>query len=147
MTDPNVTIRGPVPILLTESMRQTIEYYCDTLGFEVANAMPSDEPSWCFLKRGSASVMFIETHDHDHDDDHHSHDHGHDHEADHQDPSGMNRLWSLYFYPDDVDALWEKMKDVATVVSPLEDMDYGMREFTIRDPNGYALNFGNPIDD
>lgn len=59
----------------------------------------------------------------------------------------MNRLWSLYFYPDDVDALWEKMKDKATVVSPLENMDYGMREFTIRDPNGYALNFGKPIDD
>lgn len=150
MTDSHVSIGGPVPILLTEDMPETIEYYCETLGFEVANAMPPDEPTWCFLRRGDAGVMFIETHEHGEDEDHeHAHDHGdaHDHDADHPDPSGMNRLWSLYFYPDDVDALWEKMRGKATVVCPPENMDYGMREFTIRDPNGYALNFGRPIDD
>jgi uncharacterized glyoxalase superfamily protein PhnB len=37
------------------------------------------------------------------------------------------------------------LKDSTTVVYPLEDFDYGMREFAIRDNNGYVLQFGQEI--
>ena len=37
------------------------------------------------------------------------------------------------------------MKDKAEVVYPIEDFDYGMREFAIRDNNGYLLQFGQEI--
>jgi uncharacterized glyoxalase superfamily protein PhnB len=52
---------------------------------------------------------------------------------------------SLYFNPDDVDELWEKVRDKATVLYPVEDFPYGMREFAIRDNNGYILQFGREI--
>ena len=128
-----VTIRGPVPVLFTNDMQQAIAYYCGTLGFTLASAMPDDDPTWCFLRRDKAAIMLLGSDDHDHDD-------GHEHPT-------APAVSSLYFYPTDVDALWNRLKDEVEVEVPLQDMDYGMREFTIRDPNGYALNFGAPISD
>ena len=52
---------------------------------------------------------------------------------------------SLYFRPEDVDELWKQIKEQATVVYPIEDFDYGMREFAIRDNNGYILQFGQAV--
>ena len=130
-------MRGPVLVLTTEDISQVINYYRDTLGFELANAMPEDEPTWCLLKREDVRIMFLGPHEHG-DEEGHSHD---DEEQDHQHAPGVS---SLYFYPDNVDALWDQLKGKVKVEVPLQDMDYGMREFTIRDPNGYALNFGAP---
>jgi uncharacterized glyoxalase superfamily protein PhnB len=54
---------------------------------------------------------------------------------------------SLYFNSTNVDALWDQLKDRANVVYPLENFYYGMREFAIRDNNGYILQFGQEIAD
>jgi len=54
---------------------------------------------------------------------------------------------SLYFNTTGVDALWERIKDKARVVYPIENFFYGMREFAIRDNNGYILQFGQEIED
>jgi uncharacterized glyoxalase superfamily protein PhnB len=53
---------------------------------------------------------------------------------------------TIYLYPDDVDATWERLKDVAPVVEPLRVTEYGMKEFAIRDPNGFLLSLGNSTD-
>ena len=131
-----VTIRGPVPVLFTNDMQQAIAYYCDTLGFTLAAAMPDDDPSWCFLRRDKVAIMLLGSHEHDDDE---------GHEDDHEHPAAP-AVSSLYLYPDNVDALWNQLKDKVEVEVPLQDMDYGMREFTIRDPSGIALNFGTPND-
>src|SRR6266852_2034596 len=51
---------------------------------------------------------------------------------------------TIYFYPDNVDAAWKQVKDVCEVVQPIADREYGMREFVIKDNNGYRLSFGQP---
>ena len=134
------SIRGPVLVLITEDITRAIDYYRKTLGFELAGAMPEDEPTWCLLKRDNVRIMFLGPHDHGDEE-------GHDHDDADHDHEHAPAVSSLYFYPDNVDALWDQLKDKVEVEHPLEDMDYGMREFTIRDPNGYALNFGAPIGD
>jgi len=53
----------------------------------------------------------------------------------------------LYFYPKDVRALWDQVKDKAPVEWELCEMDYGMLEFAIRDCNGYTLSFGQDMDE
>ena len=53
---------------------------------------------------------------------------------------------ALYIRCDDVDAAWEQVKDTARVCYPIEDFDYGMREFAVFDNNGYLLQFGQEID-
>ena len=49
---------------------------------------------------------------------------------------------SFYINPDDVDAMWERVKDKARICYPIDNFDYGMREFAIYDNNGYLLQFG-----
>ena len=53
---------------------------------------------------------------------------------------------SLYFATENnVDALWEKVKERCLICYPIENFDYGMREFGIYDNNGYLLQFGQEI--
>jgi len=46
---------------------------------------------------------------------------------------------------EDVDQLWDKVKDKATVKSAIEDREYLMRDFSILDNNGYEIVFGQDI--
>ncbi len=60
---------------------------------------------------------------------------------------GPNFTGQLYIdleTAEEVDALWEKVKDRAEVIYAVGDFDYGMREFGVRDDNGYHLAFGAP---
>jgi uncharacterized glyoxalase superfamily protein PhnB len=50
---------------------------------------------------------------------------------------------SIYLAVDDPDARYEQAKAAgAKVERELEDMDYGSREFTVRDPEGNLWSFG-----
>jgi uncharacterized glyoxalase superfamily protein PhnB len=47
---------------------------------------------------------------------------------------------------DDADALYKRYRENgARIVSELEDKPWGMREFTLEDPNGHRLRIGHPI--
>ena len=52
---------------------------------------------------------------------------------------------SFYINTDNVDELWQELKDKTQVCYPLEDFYYGMREIAIYDNNGYLLQFGQEI--
>lgn len=44
----------------------------------------------------------------------------------------------------DVDRYWELAGEMgARVVSPIADRDYGLRDFTIADPDGFGLRFAS----
>jgi uncharacterized glyoxalase superfamily protein PhnB len=49
----------------------------------------------------------------------------------------------LYFNVDDVDGLHQLLTDAGADPGSVADESYGMREFTIRDPDGYELGFGS----
>ncbi len=148
MPDSAATFSRLTPILTTDDMDATIAFYRDMLGFEVTGQIPDDNPTWCFLRRDDAAIMFTspEEHDHDHDEDgEHGHGHEHDHDHEHPESSGDNRLWTMYVYSDDVETLWEELEGETNVAYPLYDTHYGMREFGIRDSDGYMLSFGKDI--
>jgi catechol 2,3-dioxygenase-like lactoylglutathione lyase family enzyme len=43
----------------------------------------------------------------------------------------------------DVDRYWQRAIEMgARVVTPIADRDYGLRDFTIADPDGFGLRFG-----
>jgi hypothetical protein len=50
----------------------------------------------------------------------------------------------LYVDCDDVDALYERLKDRVEIVERLHETFYGMREFIIRDFNRFWITFGQP---
>ena len=49
-----------------------------------------------------------------------------------------------YLYVDGVDAWHERLVSLGREVSALEDKPWGMREFTLTDPSGNSLRFGQP---
>lgn len=51
----------------------------------------------------------------------------------------------LYINTTDIDALFDQVAARAEVVEPPHDTFYGMREFIVRDLNGFWLTFGEPI--
>lgn len=108
-------------MLWTRDMEGTIAFYRDVLGFAV-NAGGVEE-GWVSLFRDDVALMFCPPNSH----------------IEVTTPSCSG---SFYFNTDDAAALWETLKDKAAVVYPLEDFDYGMREFALYDNNGYILQFG-----
>jgi uncharacterized glyoxalase superfamily protein PhnB len=59
--------------------------------------------------------------------------------------TGAELPGSIYLYPDDIEAMWERVRDEADIDAALNSTEYGMREFVVHDPNGYHLIFGAPI--
>jgi len=112
------------PVLAVNNIDDTIRFYRDVLGFECANQMNG----WAALQRDQVELTISLPNAHE--------------------PFEKPTLTgSIYFNTSDVDALWEQIKDKASVVYPIENFFYGMREFAIRDNNGYILQFGQEITD
>ena len=43
----------------------------------------------------------------------------------------------------DVDGVWERARDAGMdVLAPIGDRDYGLRDFTILDPDRFGVRFG-----
>jgi uncharacterized glyoxalase superfamily protein PhnB len=119
-----MTLKSLTPMLTVPDMEEAVRFYRDTLGFAFLNRLDG----WAALAKDSVEVMICLPNAH-------------------EPLSKPNFSGSLYFRCDNVDALWKAFKDKATVVYPIENFFYGMREFAIRDNNGYMLQFGQVIDD
>jgi hypothetical protein len=52
---------------------------------------------------------------------------------------------SIFIVTDQVDKLWESVKDKATIKDTINNREYLMRDFSILDNNGYELVFGQDI--
>lgn len=54
---------------------------------------------------------------------------------------------SFYFLTEDADALYAEVRDRAETVAAPRTAWYGMREFFIRDPDGYILGFAHSAEE
>lgn len=111
-----------VPMLTVPDVAASVSFYRDTLGFACANGMSG----WASMNKDGVEIMFALPNAH----------------LPFERPQFTG---SLYFRCGDVDSLWQAVKDKAEIVYPLESFDYGMREFAMRDNNGYLLQFGQEI--
>lgn len=112
-------------MLWTESLQETIDFYTATLGFTCGER--NDDRGWATLWVDDLSLMIAKPNEH----------------------AKYERIGftgSFYLTTDDVDAMWLKVTDNANVCYPIEDFEYGMREFAVYDNNGYLLQFGQEID-
>jgi uncharacterized glyoxalase superfamily protein PhnB len=115
------------PMLETENLKQTIDFYNRILGFTCQACFPDfEEPGWAALEKDGLELMFTLRNEH-------------------SIIEKPTMTGSLYFNPEDVDEVWNELKDKVTIEYPIENFDYGMREFAIRDCNGYLLQFGQQI--
>ncbi len=113
------------PMLESKDVKATMEFYTASLGFTVNKF--SDELGWLHLSKDDISIMFSLPNKH-------------------RNIPEPIMSGSLYFNTENVDTLWNEMKDRCKVCYPIESFDYCMREFAVYDNNGYLLQFGQNIE-
>lgn len=114
------------PMMWTAELEATIEFYTNILGFNLEEL--NQGRGLCNLTKDKVSIMFAIPNQ--------------------QTPfDGPKFTGSLYINIEEVDTLWAKLQDKATILYPIEDFEYGMREFAILDNNGYVLQFGKELDE
>ena len=112
------------PIIYTSDIQATIDFYVKKLDFEcLAN---EKDWGWARIRLDNADIMISKPNNH----------------IKFVEP---NFTGSFYFKTDNADDIWSRIKDRVKVCYPIEDFDYGMREFAIYDNNGYILQFGHDI--
>ncbi len=109
------------PMIETAEFDETIDFYTSVLGFICGER--NDEWGWASLHRDEVEIMVSRPNDH----------------TPFERPSFTG---TFYFNTDAVDVLWERLKDTPAVFYGIENFEYGMREFAIKDNNGYILQFG-----
>lgn len=109
------------PMLWTEDLDGTIEFYTNVLGFTCGER--NDDWGWAALCIDDIAIMLALPNE--------------------QTPyDKIGFTGTFYFHTDDVEAMWAKLKDKASICYDIETFEWGMREFAIYDNNGYMLQFG-----
>ena len=117
-------VPGPIvkseAILATADVAATIRFYREELGF-TNEWFWDDPPTHGGVEWGDIDLMFQKNVELA------KHVEGHQH----------------YFFVTGVDELHARhQQNGVSIISPLERKPWGMREYTVRDPNGYHLRFG-----
>ena len=113
-----------VPLIHVPDVRATVEWYT-SIGFKLTRQNEEDgEINWAKLTFGNSEVMF---------------------QSGRNPSTEQRREVDLYILTDNVDDLYRRLKDRVQVVIDVYDAFYGMREFIIRDFNGFWITFGQPI--
>ena len=117
-----VALRAATPMIHVSDVRATAAWY-ETIGFTLLATYGDGEEalSFAILSAGNTRLMFNQG--------------GRPSKAE-------RREVDLYVDTEHVDQLFASLRDRVQVVAEPDDTDYGMREFIIRDPNGFWITFG-----
>jgi uncharacterized glyoxalase superfamily protein PhnB len=114
-----------VPVLKVSDMHKAVAFYTGVLGFTVVWRAANDGGGEnCMLRAGGTSVLLS---------------------TGSQLGDKPRFTGTLYFHMAAVKEFFERIKDQAEIVWPLETMDYGLKEFGIRDCDGYMLAFAEEV--
>ena len=113
-----------VPMIHVPDVRATVEWYT-SIGFTlIRQNEEDDEINWAKLSFGNSELML---------------------NIGGKPSTEPRREVDLYITTDNVDDLYRRLKGRVQVVVDLYDAFYGMREFIIRDCNGFWITFGQPM--
>ncbi|MFT3949607.1 MAG: hypothetical protein QM763_21770 [Agriterribacter sp.] len=119
------------PSFIVASLKDSVSFYVDKLGFEIRFIGPDDNPFWAIVGRDQISIFLKEI------------------------APGINAIpnhirhewarWDAYISAADPDALLDEysLRNVA-FHQPLMNDDDGLRGFEVEDADGYILFFGRP---
>ena len=134
-------IEGLCPLLQVYDMPKTVKFYQDVFGFEVVQHSPvvkspqGEYFHWAMLRQKGTTIMLNTAYD----------------EGERPATPDDRRVaahgdTALYFGCPNVDAVYDHVLPLGvTVIQKLENMQYGLRRFTIEDPDGYNICFHGPV--
>lgn len=116
---------GPrvLPCLLVTDMRRTLDFYIEVLGFTQTGYYPIEsDPIRTEVRRDGVAIVFFT-----------------------ESARGLGdspaQSGLLYVFPENLDRLAAELHGKATFLWGPEETEFGVREFAVRDPNGYVLAF------
>ena len=112
------------PMLWVPDVKATVTFYTEVLGFTCDNS--SDEWQWASVSRDAVVFMLAAPNEH-------------------MPYTAPAFTGSFYIRVDAVDEMWNYLNSKVEIVYPIDNFEYGMREFAIRDNNGFMLQFGQEI--
>ncbi|MEA5256158.1 VOC family protein [Arcicella aquatica] len=115
---------GLRPILWTNQLIETIDFYTKILGFAIAEQ--NETWGWASLYKDEVEIMLAKPNEH----------------IPFDKPIFTG---SFYINTDKVDELWGELKDKVEACYEIEEFEWQMREFAIYDNNGYLIQFGQDI--
>ena len=125
-----MSFQNLTPMLGVSSIRNTITFY-EKLGFKVNSTFgEGSEPCWVHMEAGKAQLMFYQL------------------ESDCKERSAAKDDMIFYLYPEvDVVTCQQQLKTAGLSVSDLRVTVYQMKEFELRDPDNYAIWYGQETDE
>lgn len=135
-------LRGICPLLQVFDMRTSLAFYRDVLGFAVVASAPSgpgaaaDDYGWVWLRHGETELMLNGAYET---------------EAERPPVPDAARVTAhedttLFIGCPDVDGTWAYLRARGVDAPPPQTAPYGMRQLTVRDPDGFALCFQWPAE-
>ncbi len=120
-----------IPMLNVNDINKSLSFYEDALGFKiVSDPNAVEEWRWATIRSGETELKKKKTET----------DLGLEVAIDPQESTKWPSI--LYFYPDNVNRLHEHIKQCGHLPTPIINTIYGMKEFSIQDPDGHVLSFG-----
>lgn len=109
-----------VAILKSSDVKRTMAWYTRA-GFDIRGSHPVEMPTWCELARDGTVFRFLEG----------------------ATPweGEPNLTGCLYIPTNDVDALYEEIRQKVNCEWGIEEREWGARELVLRDPDGYFITF------
>lgn len=119
------------PMLSVTDLPRTIRFYVEKLGFTCCGLF-GNPPVWCDLERDGVGIMFNAPPRS---------------EVERDVPLKSKDYQVFYFNSDDLPALHAELKSRGVDVTDMRVTVYQMKEFEVRDPDGYWLWFGQSTDE
>ena len=116
--------RRVTPMIHVPDVKATMAWY-EAIGFSVVETNEDEGVvDWALLSFGDGRVMF---------------------NAGGQTSAAERREVDLYLNTEDVRGLYQRLLHRVEIRKGLHDTFYGMREFIVRDLNGFWVTFGEPL--
>lgn len=122
-------ITGSAQIFLVKDVNKSADYYRDKMGFECT--LLGEPTQFCIAARDNQHLMLAQA-----------------------DDSGnavakakvIDDMWHTYFWVDDIDALYVELDQRGVIIDyGLHVANYGVKEFGIKDIDGYEIAFGQIV--
>jgi catechol 2,3-dioxygenase-like lactoylglutathione lyase family enzyme len=112
-----------LPCLFVSDMQRSLDFYLRVLGFTQTGYFPIEsEPIRTEVRRDDVALILLA-------------------EPRHVVGETPSFTGALYIFPDSIEPLAVELRGKVPFAWGPEDTEYGIREFAIRDPDGYTLVF------
>lgn len=129
-------LKNLIPMLNISNIEESLDFYQKALGFDVVSDKDAVKQwRWATIRSGNTELMLSET----------------------ECPPNLEKgvdpqetvSWPtiFYFYPDSVRELHGSLVEKGYKPTDVLNTIYGMREFSIQDPDGHMLSFGEDVNE